>query len=225
MIAFRQPHVLSVGDFTRIRRLSPAGQALAQPARSLRELFDTLRAQEHDADAIQVLPHLLPKRAAVWWGTLWAWQAHRPAPSATSAAALEATLNWVYEPSEENRRATEAPARAATMTSSAGCLAWASFWSDGSMTSPELPTVTPPPHVTAVVVAGAILLACVERDALQYLDHYRQALDLGLEIAKGRLLWTPSGSPGAVADPRRDRLPRADHANPTRPVSLSGAPS
>lgn len=225
MIAFPDRDVLRVDEFLRICRLSPAGRALARPELTLRGLFDTLRKYEHDADAIQVLPHLLPKRAAVWWGVLWSWQAHRPAPSATCSTALEAALNWVYDPSEANRRATEPPARAAAMTRSAGCLAWAAFWSDGSMTPPELPIVTPPPHVTAVVVGGAVLLACVERNALQYLDHYRHALDLGLEIARGRLLWTPSGTLGTRAAPRSERLLRSERADQPRPVSLSGAPS
>ena len=223
MIAFPVRRALSVAEFMEICPLSRAGREVARPGQTLRELFEELRRHEHHADAIQVLPHLLPARAAVWWGALWAWQANRPQPSALFATALEAALNWVYEPSEENRCAAEAPARASGMNSSAGCLAWAAFWSDGSMTREELPIVAPPPHLTALIVGGAVLLACVERDALQYLEHYRHALDLGLEIARGRLLWTPSGTLQAVAESPSEPLLRSDWTDPGCLVAASGA--
>jgi hypothetical protein len=219
MIAFPRPSVLPVREFMSFCRLSPAALVRVRPEATLRELFDVLRKHGHDADAIQVLPHLLPRRAAIWWGAMWAWHAHRPEPSAACASALEATLNWIYDPSEENRRATEAPARAAGMTSSAGCLAWACFWSDGSMTPPELPIVTPPPQVAPVVVGGAVLLACVERNALQYLEHYRRALELGEEIARGRLLWTPSGMVGPKSPPRFERVYQTNEASLTGTTS------
>jgi hypothetical protein len=207
MIAFPSKG-MTVAELVEFGFLSGPACELARPELALRRFFDALMQRELHADAIQVLPHLLTKRAAVWWGALYAWQANRPEPPAAFAAALEAALNWVYDPSEEHRRAAEAPAEAVNMRSSAGCLASAAFWSDGSMARPDLPIVAPPPHLTAVCVGGAVLLACVEREPMHYLDHYRQALELGIEIARGRLLWTPSGTLEAVADPRGELLLR-----------------
>jgi hypothetical protein len=223
MIAFSRPARMTVAECLRCSQLSPVARSLPAADGTLRHFFDALMERELHADAIQVLPHLLPKRAAVWWGALCAWQANRAAPPALFSAALEAALNWVYDPGEEKRQAAEAPAKAATMHSSAGCLAWAAFWSGGSMAAPELPTIVPPPQVTAVTVGGAVLLACVEYEPLRYLDHYRHALDLGIEIAQGRLLWTPSGTLDRVADPQVELL--LGRAGASKEISGSEAQS
>jgi hypothetical protein len=223
MIAFPPQGSLTVSELIEVCQLSEAGRDLARTQHRLRRFFDALMQRELHDDAIQVLPHLMPKRAAVWWGCLWAWQANRPEPPAPFCAALEAALDWVYDPSEEHRRVAEAPARTAGMQRSAGCLAWAAFWSGGSMMQPELPTVAPPPHVTALAVGGAVLLACVERDPLEYLDHYRHALELGIEIARGRLLWTPSGTLEAEADAQGELLLR--NAPPRRVSASEEVPS
>jgi hypothetical protein len=91
------------------------------------------------------------------------------------------------------------------------------------MAQPELPTVAPPPHITALAVGGAVLLACVEREPMQYLEHYRHALDLGVEIARGRLLWTRSGTLEATADRQGELLLR--NAPPRRVSTSEEVPS
>lgn len=193
--------VRTAADLAGVCSLSPAAGELARPGLPLARYFDLLLERRLYADAIQALPHRLPRRAAVWWGCLCAWQANRPALAGPAATALAAALRWALEPTEEHRRAAEGPAQAAGMTTSAGALAWAAFWSGGSMLSqPDLPPVPPPPHVTAVVVAGAVLLAAVEREPMRFAEHYRLFLGLGLEVARGRLLWADRGpAPAGLA--------------------------
>src|SRR5439155_718263 len=77
-------------------------------------------------DAIRFLAHAMPQREAVWWGALCHWhaldaRADRLPPQ--QRAALRAAVVWALEPSEANRRAAEAPGRAADLTTAAGCLA------------------------------------------------------------------------------------------------------
>src|SRR6266436_6656134 len=107
----------------------------------------------------QALARWLPKREAVWWGCLCAWDAARPNPPPKEDAALRAVLRWIHEPTEANRRPLQTVSDAAGGTGSpAGCLALAAFFSAGSLTLPGLPVVPPPVEATAAAVAGAIML-------------------------------------------------------------------
>ena len=186
----------------RLDAASPTALAVAAPcqltveARGLlrddlttSDFFKLLRDRRLDADALRFLALALPKRFSVWWGCLAVWQMARPDPPPQIAAALGAAVQWVLERSEISRRAAEQPGRNAGLESSAGCLALAAFWSDGSMVPPELPAVPCPPHMTGRLIGNALLLAAVQRDALEYRAHYRQFLQLGTEIAQGENLW------------------------------------
>ena len=169
-----------------------------------------LRDAELCRDALRVLPHLLPVRAAAWWGCMCVWESKRNASDDRLILAIEAVHRWIVLPSETNRRTCEHFGRVLGLGVSPGALAMAVFWSGGSMSAPDLPHVDPPPTLAAQVIAGTIQLAAVERDAVNYLSRYRQFLALGLEIASGRNLWTPSGT---LAD--RPERPRT-HVNSSR---------
>lgn len=165
-----------------------------------RGYFELLMARELWADAIRALAAALPRRPAVWWGCLCAWEMARHGSSAVEEEALAATIGWVQEPTEAHRRAAEAAAERATLRTPAGCLAQAAFWNGaGSMLAPELPEVRPAGLALPRLVAGAILLAAVQRDVNDYQQHYRLFLGLGTEIAYGRHLWTgPAASAPVV---------------------------
>ena len=166
-----------------------------------RQLFEGLLAARLHGDALQVLPHLVPKRVAVWWGCVCSWGAYRLNAPENAIAALQTAVRWVAHPTEENRRKAEAAGQATDMTSSAGALAMAAFWSGGSVSRPDLPEVPPPPDLTARTVAGAVLLAGVERDPLEFERHYCRFLALGRQIMEGRHLW-----PGAVPTSAPERV-------------------
>ena len=161
--------------------------------------------QDQLADAVRVLAHGLPKRAAVWWGCLAVWHIHRPDLPPAMQAPLQAAVCWVQDPSDANRQCCGEPGRLAKFDTSADCLAWAAFWSDGSMSLPELPIVAPPEHLTGRVAAGAVLLAAVEREPMEYRKHYHEFLALGLQILDGELTWLsgrkPSQQPASMPVP------------------------
>lgn len=182
--AFRSPARLAES-----LSLSGEARALSSEAMTLSEYFELLRGRALLGDALRLLPHLLPKRRAVWWGCLCAWHALDPQSPMATLKALEAALHWVIDPSEENRRAAQVAGELAPMTTAAGCLAMAAFWSGGSMARPGLPTVPPPTDLSARVVAGAVLLAAAQRDALRLQVRYAEFLEIGLQIARGENLW------------------------------------
>lgn len=156
---------------------------------SPRAYLELLLIEELWADAIRFLPHLLPRRGAVWWGCQCLWAALRPEVPAEVNQALRPVLAWIVDPSEENREAARPHDRSAALRSPSGCLRLAVTWSGGSLSDPGLPIVAPPPHATARMVSGAVLLAAVQRDAMRYEEKYRRFLDLGLHIAAGKNLW------------------------------------
>lgn len=142
---------------------------------------------DHDlySDGVKFLAHSLPVPQCVWWGCLCVWQALRPHPAPAAAAALAAVLRWLRESNEETRRAVEAAGRAAGANTPAGCLALAAFWSEGSMAPPNVPSVMPPPHLTARAVASAVLLAGAPERTVRL----RQYFTFANEVASGNNTW------------------------------------
>lgn len=110
--------------------------------------------------ALSYLGHALPRYEAV------AWAAHMirslPCPAQMpplNRQALDRTLQWVEEPTEEYRRAAHQAAEAAGRDSPERMLAMAAFLSGGSIAPPDLPPVNPPQGVCGRVAAAAVLVA------------------------------------------------------------------
>lgn len=157
--------------------------------------FAQLYARRIYADAIRLLAISLPKPAAVWWGTLCAWDLYRqPTPEllpvpAVADEALAAALDWVRYPREVTRRAAERAGREAKASTAAGALALAAAWSDGSLSAVGLPAVPPAWYLTGKLTAGAVLLTAACKRPYDLHTHYQRFINLGIEIASGRLLW------------------------------------
>ena len=159
-----------------------------------RSYLERLMAHQLYADAIRFLAQILPKRQAVWWACMCAWQSCRPSPPTEVLGSFRRALRWVLDPHEAHRQAAKVTEFTKALQTSAGSLPVAVVWSGGSMTDPGLPRVPPPDYLTGRAAAHAILLAAAEREPMKYLHHYRQFLALGLEVAEGKILWTgPEG--------------------------------
>lgn len=188
----------SAAQFAVHVQTSAASRALVRVDQTPGELFDHWLAAEFHQEAIQLLPHLLPKRRAVWWGCLCAWDAYQGEASPICVDALQGALRWVVTPSEVHRVAARPLGEAADLSTPAGCLALAAGFSDGSMLAPELPSVPVPPELTARLVGAAVLLAAAEREPMRFREHYRRFLDLGRQVADGLTLWTTPGEESHV---------------------------
>lgn len=180
----------TAAELARDVKLKPAARALLDDELSPRGYFERLVAHQELAAAIRFLPYALPKRAAVWWGALCLWHASRPEPGAAEASALEAVLPWLQAPTEANRRHAEAVARALGAGSAAGALAFAAFWSGGSMSRPGAPEVMPPPTLAARLVGTSVLFSAVLREPLRFRARYLDFLALGRDVAAGMNRWT-----------------------------------
>ena len=111
-----------------------------------------------------------------------------PLPAAEEAA-CKAAVQWVLEPTEKNRDGAKMPGEAAGVGTAAGALALAASWTGGSLAPANLPAVPPSPFMTAKGVAGAVLLAAIKADPPRITDTQRLFVELGIEVAQGRVLW------------------------------------
>lgn len=132
--------------------------------------------------ALSYLGHALPRYEAV------AWASHviRTMPSPAKAQplnrqALDRTLQWVEEPTDEYRRAAHQAAEAAGRESPERLLAMAAFMSGGSIAPADLPPVNPPQGVCGRIAAAAVLVAAHRSgDAAKAIA---AALDAGERVA------------------------------------------
>lgn len=158
-------------------------------AHTPREFLDSLIAKELFPEAIRFLAYALPKPAAVWWACLCIRHSFGAPTIKERKDALAAAARWVLDPSEQNRRAAEAPATAAGLGTPFGLAAIAAFWSGGSMNPPNLPPVAPKPTLTSQAVCGAVRQAANCGKLAEIREKNIRFIALGIDIAKGKVRW------------------------------------
>jgi hypothetical protein len=165
--------------------LTPEAKALETPGATAPSLFAALVSHGLYVDAVRFLARGLPKREAVWWACLCARDRLPPDASPTILAALKAAEDWVYKPTEENRRAAMAKAEAAQFDTPSSWAAVGAFWSGGSLSPAGNPVVPPGEHLTGLAVSGSIMLAAAQSEPQHATERYRQYLAYGANIAQG----------------------------------------
>lgn len=166
---------------------SPAKKLLRE-GMSPGEFIAALAENNKYPDAITFMARALPVREAVWWGCLCMQHACGDNLAVNEREAAVAAVQWVMQPNEENRVAAKAPAGAAPPPLVAGALAMAAFQSGGNIASPNMPPQAPAPFAAAKSVALAVTLASVKSDPALVGKTQRCYLELGLEIAAGKLI-------------------------------------
>ena len=193
-------------------------RALVVADRRPAEVLDALIEAGYLGDAIRFFAMALPMKQSIWWGALCIRQAFGDDLPPLDNECLAATLRWLREEGETNRREAERFARQARARTAASALAMAAFTSGGSVSRPHLPYVAPGPRASAQLVAGAILLSAVRNQPMEYRNHYRQYLAIGQEVAAGRLGW--------LSVPVKDAEPvtmRVDPPHQSAPAPHGGA--
>lgn len=176
------------GDACLLLRVEP------NPALLVQKLIDRGLVR----DARHVLAHALPRRRALWWACLCAWDVRESAPHDGLEAALETVIAFVRRPSESRRRAAEALYRRQSPTSLAAHLTAAVFYSGGSIAPADEAPVAPPPHVMGRLVSTAVYLAAVCKNIKQYTHHMREYVQLGVQIGDGENLWRQAAAPRSL---------------------------
>jgi hypothetical protein len=185
--------------------LTEEGRALLNDQISPDAFLDLLLEHGHLPDAIRLLAFALPKREAVWWACQCVRDCLPSDASPKLVEAVKAAEAWVYKPSEETRWAAKEPGEKAGFDKAAAWAAMGAFWSGGSMVAAHLPAMAPGPTFVGVAVSGAVLLSAVQRDRKTAMEHYKQLIAYGVDIANGGTgkprppADTPVAAPGGAA--------------------------
>jgi hypothetical protein len=156
-------------------------------------LFATLVDGERWEAAIRLAGHWLPKRKSVWWATLVWWEQVRNEPPPEQLPRIEAVVEWVLDPCDNNRRRVGAEAQRLPKTTVGGILTTAVFWSEASVAPPDCPPVGPPAHITGHLTSSAIILATAGD-----VQRQRQSLRFAAEVYQQPEPWSRI-SPGSAA--------------------------
>lgn len=191
--------------------LSEQAQALLAADHTPSAYFALLGHRKLYRDAFAFAAHYLPRRTAIWWGCLCAWELYRTAVRASEEAALAAVVAWVREPSEPNRRHAFEIGRDARRPSVAGNLAMAVFSAAGSLSKPDSPPVDPKPYQTARFVSAAVVLAgqLAPRERRKEFQHH--FLELAVQLSRGEAGWEDAPAAQGADDSRSAGLPAASH--------------
>jgi hypothetical protein len=176
----------SAAEVARLVELEEEAGAMLRPGMTPAQYLEALVGASLFPDAVKFLAAALPKRESVWWACVCSRLALPPDSPPPVVQALVAAEKWVYEPTEPNRRAAEAAGEATGFASPPSCAATAAFWSGPSIAAPDSPAPVPPAEgLAARGVAGAVMLAAVQKDPELAEEKYRRFLERGVDIANG----------------------------------------
>lgn len=181
-------------------RLSEHARASIAAGMTPVDLFDVLLAEQLDADARRVLACAMPRRRALWWGCLAAWDALDKLVEGPPAHVLRGVANYVAQPCDERWRDVANVGRHVKRASLLGCLIYGTFVAHGTVCPPDKPRVPAPPHVFGRLIESAVYLAAVTKDVWNYRAALREYLQLGQQLAGGPPPWReaiPAGGPQA----------------------------
>lgn len=147
-------------------------------------VFDRLRQDGKDDDAALFLGQALPRFEVVAWAVQAVRDMAPPDLKPRDADALEASLQWVRDPSDTRRRAAFDAALAASDTSAQRMCALAVFFSGGSLAPPDLEPLLAPKEASGTFAASAVLTAATDSGRRQ--EGLHAALNLGDALAVGR---------------------------------------
>jgi hypothetical protein len=150
------------------------------------EFVAVLLENKKNMEAIDFMAHALPVREGVWWGCLCMQHALGDNLLPPDRAAAAAAVQWVMQPTEENRVAAKSVAAAPDPMSPAGALAAACSLTGGSIHPPDLPFKPPPPFAPHAAVARAVKTASIKGDG-DIPKKQRSYVELGIQVAEGRL--------------------------------------
>jgi predicted component of type VI protein secretion system len=169
-----------VAEQCRLVDLSDAARQLAAAAPSPGDYVRSLAEKALFSDAIRVLAFLVPKPAAVAWCAECVRETWGDGLGPGELQALEAAELWAEEPTEDRRRQAEQAAASAGTNTAAGWVAFAAFWSGGSLSPAGLPEVPPSPLLTAKAIFAALMLAAPQGNPGLASERYRSYVERGM---------------------------------------------
>ncbi len=163
-----------------VAELSEEAQNVLRPAASAAAFVKDLAGAGLFPDALKVLAHALGGRQCIAWSLACLGELKPSTPK--QELAITAVEKWLAEPNDDNRRAVQDAARQAKISTPAGCIAQAVFFSEGSIAPKGANEVPPPAYVAEKIATGGILLAVV-LEPVKAAERYQRCIALGLRPA------------------------------------------
>ncbi len=185
----------SLAELCEVAEIEQETRALLREEQTPQEFLAALVEQERYADAVRLLAHALPKREAVFWAWISARKVHDGDPPPNIRTAVEATEQWIRQPSEETRRPMLRIAEEADLGTPAGCAALAAFLSGGSIAPPGAPPVEPGEFAAAKAITGSVILAAVSTEPEKAPEKFRGFIEQAVAIANRIHLWPATPQP------------------------------
>jgi hypothetical protein len=165
--------------------LPPEAAPILAGCTDVTDALDRLEAAGMASEAVRVLAQALPKRECVWWACVCA-QSNAPADlPEPDRQAREAAELWVRQQKDEHRRRAFDHAEVNGFQSPEAWAGAAAFWSGDSISTPDLPPIPPPPHLTGTATAAALALAAIRGGGALQPMRLKRFLESGRDIAAG----------------------------------------
>jgi hypothetical protein len=168
--------------------LKNEARALLREGMGSREFLEALLDNKQYLAGIDFIAHALSAREAVWWGCLSLQHVCGNNLSVVDKQACKAAVQWVLEPTDENRAAAKAPAEVAGPGSSAGALAEAANKSRENHARSKTSPSSLESFALAKAVIGAVKIALSKVDPLKIPETQRLLAELGIGVAEGRFV-------------------------------------
>jgi hypothetical protein len=167
-------------EIAAVADLGDEAQGVLRPETGAERFVRDLAKAELFPDALKVLAHALGGRQCIGWSLACLEALHPATPK--EAIAIEAVEKWLAEPNDTNRRATQGAAEEAKLSTPAGCIAMAAFFTEGSVAPKGASDVPPPAYVAEKIAAAGVLLAVV-LEPEKATERYQRCVDIGLRLA------------------------------------------
>lgn len=196
--------------------LSDEAKALLTPEHSPRQFVAVLNAQGLGADAVRFIPWALTRREAVWWAAQCVRSVNTLMENPLNAQAIKVSEKWCESPTDENRRAALAASELAEISTPAGCVAMAVFFSEGNLAPLAAKVdVPPPPQIGPNMAGNAVLLAAVMKNPEKALEKYASFVSLADEVANGTNRWSMNRTPEVSDQSLNNSVPAASQPTAT----------
>jgi len=164
-------------EIASIAELGEEAQSVLRPDANSAGFVRDLATAGLFPDALKVLAHALGGRKCIAWSLACLDELKPSSPK--QELAYGAVKKWLAEPNDANRRAAQDAAEQAKISTPAGCIALAAFFSEGSIAPKGASEVPPPAYVAEKIAAGGVLLAVV-LEPQKAAERYQRCLEIGL---------------------------------------------
>lgn len=180
------------------------------PGASHRAVVQQLVSASRFPEAIKLVAFSLPRREGVWWAWVTAKRASGAEPAPPLKASLDATEQWIAQPTDANRRQAFDLAQKADLGTPAGCAGAAAFFAGESIAPVNVQALPPGPYDCAKMISNAVVLAGLVNEPEKAPEKFFTSIQQGLDVIGKIKVW-----PADEAAPLTPPVPPA--AEPERP--------